>query len=367
MRRMGEATLNPDPGSPAGALSARIREAAAGTFDLLMLWLGDRLGFYRTLADGGEATAVELAERTGTQPRLVREWLEHQAVSGVLDVDDASAPPEARRYRIPEAAREALTDPVSLSFATPVAYELIHAVGFLPSLEEAFRHGGGLENTYGWIEGRPDGNRARYVRQLGSEWIPSITDIHERLSSDPPAHVADFGVGSGWSSIAMALAYPTIRVDGFDLDDIALGFARRLADEHGVADRVTFQTIDATDYGIAGPYELVTVFEALHDMARPVDALRGFRGVLADGGAVVLADERVPERFSAPGSGFDRYIYGWSVMGCLPSTMTDPQSAATGAVMRPETLERYAREAGFARVEILPIEHFEWRFYRLFP
>jgi hypothetical protein len=89
--------------------------------------------------------------------------------------------------------------------------------------------------------------------------------------------------------------------------------------------------------------------------------------MLADGGSVVVADERVPESFRAPGSEFDRYIYGWSVMGCLPASMTDPRSAATGAVMRPDTLRRYASEAGFARVEILPIDHFEWRFYRLLP
>jgi hypothetical protein len=102
-------------------------------------------------------------------------------------------------------------------------------------------------------------------------------------------------------------------------------------------------------------------------MARPVDALRGFRGLLADGGSMLVADERVPDSFAAPGTDFDRYIYGWSVLGCLPAAMTDPGSAGTGAVMRPETLRRYAEEAGFSRVEILPIDHFEWRFYRLWP
>jgi 2-polyprenyl-3-methyl-5-hydroxy-6-metoxy-1,4-benzoquinol methylase len=222
-------------------------------------------------------------------------------------------------------------------------------------------------DTYGWQEGRPDANRPRYLRLLGSEWLPAIPHVHARLSSDPPARVADLGVGSGWSSIAMARAYPRIHVDGFDLDAVAIGFAAAHAAEFGVDDRVTFLARDASDHEFAHRYDLVTVFEALHDLSRPVEALRAVRGMLAEGGSLVVADERVPESFQAPGSDFDRYIYGWSVMSCLPASMTDPQSAATGAVMRPDTLRAYARDAGFERVEILPIESFEWRFYRLVP
>jgi 2-polyprenyl-3-methyl-5-hydroxy-6-metoxy-1,4-benzoquinol methylase len=360
------ATLDPAPGSPAGALSARVRRSAAATFDLMSIWLGERLSLYRGLADG-PATPSELAGRAGANARMVREWLEHQAVTGLLEVEDVGVTPDERRYRLPEGGVEALTDRDSVAFAVPTAAEVLHAVGFLLGLETALRSGGGLVDTYGWREGRPDGNRARYLHQLTQEWLPAAPEVHERLLADPPARVADLGVGSGWSSIAMALAYPRIHVDGFDLDEVAIGFASRHAAEAGVGDRVVFLARDASDHEFAGRYDLVTVFEALHDLARPVEALSAVRGLLADGGSVVVADERVPEAFAAPGSDFDRYIYGWSVMSCLPASMTDPSSVATGAVMRPDTLRRYAEEAGFGRVEILPIDHFEWRFYRLIP
>ena len=363
---MDEASLNPAPGTPAGELSARVRAAAAGTFDLMSIRLGDRLGLYGSLAEA-PASAPELAARTGTNARMVREWLEHQAVTGFLDVDDPAGAPDDRRYRMTAAAREAFTDRDSDAYAVPTAIELLHAVGFLPALEEAVRGGAGLVDTYGWREGRPDGNRARYLRHLGADWLPAIPDVHARLLAEPPARVADLGAGSGWSSIAMALAYPTIHVDGFDADEVAVGFATRHAVDAGVADRVTFLARDASDHEFAHRYDLVTVLEALHDLSRPVEALAAVRGMLADSGSVVVADERVPESFRAPGSDFDRFIYGWSVMACLPASMTDPRSAATGAVMRPDTLRRYADEAGFARVDVLPIDHFEWRFYRLVP
>ena len=111
----------------------------------------------------------------------------------------------------------------------------------------------------------------------------------------------------------------------------------------------------------------MTIFEALHDMSRPVDALRAARGMLAPSGSVIIADELVDDEFTAPASDLERYHYGWSVVSCLPAAMGDPRTAATGAVMRPATLRRYAQEAGFCGVEVLPLETENWRFYRLRP
>ena len=136
----------------------------------------------------------------------------------------------------------------------------------------------------------------------------------------------------------MARTYPKITVDGFDVDP-----------------------------GVAGRYDLVTIFEALHDMARPVDALRAARAMLAEGGSVVLADERVEDQFTAPAPDRDRRAYGWSVVSCLPSVMGDPETAATGAVLRPATLAGYAAAAGFGHTETLGVEAEDWRFYRLLP
>ena len=142
--------------------------------------------------------------------------------------------------------------------------------------------------------------------------------------------------------------------------------AQQHARAEGLHDRVTFAVRDAADQRLQGAYDVVTIFEALHDMARPVEALRVARTLLRDGGSVLIADERVHEHFT-PHNTDERLFYGWSVLFCLPTGMAETPSAGTGAVMRPDTLQRYAAEAGFREVEVLPIVHDLWRFYRLYP
>jgi 2-polyprenyl-3-methyl-5-hydroxy-6-metoxy-1,4-benzoquinol methylase len=156
-----------------------------------------------------------------------------------------------------------------------------------------------------------------------------------------------------------------VRVDGLDVDEASIAEARNNAAESGVGDRVNFEVRNAADPGLAGQYDLVTAFETVHDMADPVGALRAMRALVAEGGAVVIADERVAEEFTAPGDEIERFMYGWSALHCLPVGMVDPPAVGTGTVMRPATLRGYAGEAGFRDVDILPIEHDFWRFYRL--
>jgi 2-polyprenyl-3-methyl-5-hydroxy-6-metoxy-1,4-benzoquinol methylase len=189
--------------------------------------------------------------------------------------------------------------------------------------------------------------------------------VDARLRADPPARVADIACGTGWSSIAMAQAYPRITVHGIDLDADAIAAAGRHAETSGVDSRVTFSATAAAD--VAGRYDLVTIIEALHDMTRPVEALRHARALLADGGSVLVVDSRVEDEFTAPAPLRDQYEYGWSLVACLPDAMGEQGSAATGTVMRSAVLRRYAAEAGFTGVEILPIETDYWRFYRLRP
>ncbi|MFN2589448.1 MAG: class I SAM-dependent methyltransferase, partial [Actinomycetota bacterium] len=216
-------------------------------------------------------------------------------------------------------------------------------------------------------EGRAEFNRALFINLLGTEWLPAIPEIDERLRAEPPARVADVACGTGWSSIAMARAYPRITVDGFDLDPDAIEAARENARDAGLSERVTFFVTDASDLEARGGYDLVTIFEALHDISRPVDALRAARGMLGPGGTVLVADERVEDEFTAPASDLERTAYAWSVVSCLPPVMADPETRATGAVMRPDTLRAYAVEAGFADMEVLAVETDHLRFYRLIP
>jgi len=360
-------TYPSDEPSAEDALAERIRRSEIAALDMYAVYLGQRLGLYAVLASGGPATSAELADRAGIAERYAREWLEHQAVSGYLDVDDPAAASDRRRYSVPAAHMAVLVDRDSPSFSTHRAIELVRGGRRLPELVEAFREGGGIPPLPWEPEGRADFNRPRYVNLLGREWLPRIPEVNERLSADPPARVADVACGTGWSSIAMAAAYPRITVDGFDLDADAIEQAMANSRSERLDDRVTFRAADATDPGFSGRYDLVTIFEALHDMSRPVEALQASRALLDTGGWLLLADELVADEFSLPVSEREHEIYGWSLVSCLPDAMDDPETAATGAVMRPATLRSYATAAGFSEVETLPIETEFWRFYRLVP
>lgn len=348
------------------ALRERMFGSAVAALEIYTVYLGERLGLYRALADGGPATSAQLAERTGTAERYAREWLEQQAASGFVDVDDPRADPLARRYRLPPEHIPVLADPDDVRYEAHTGVDIVRAGRRLPQLVEAFRVGNAPPPLPWEPEGRADPNRARFINLLGRAWLPAIADIDARLRAQPPARVADIACGTGWSSIAMAHAYPSIHVDGVDLDPDAITAAGQNAGRTGVADRVTFSIADAATLSRTGGYDLVTIFEALHDMSRPVDALRAARHALADNGTVLVADGLVNEEFTAPASPRERTEYAWSVVSCLPGAMADPQTAATGAVMRLPVLRNYALQAGFRDVQILPIDTDYWRFYRLF-
>jgi len=347
------------------ALAERLFRSSLAALELYTIYLGDRLGLYRALRAGGPTTSAELAERTGTAERYAREWLEQQAAGGLLDVENPGAEAHARRYRLPAEHVPVLADRDDVHFQAHTGVDIVRAGRRLPQLVDAFRTGQAPPPLAWGPEGRAEANRARFLNLLGSQWLPAIRDVDARLRAEPPARVADLACGTGWSSIAMGLAYLRIAVTGVDLDPDAIAAAERNAVQAGVADRVTFSVTDASALGGSGSYQLVTIFEALHDMSRPVDALRAARDLLARGGTVLVADALVQDEFTAPAPERDRHEYGWSVVSCLPGAMGDPRTAATGAVLRASVLRRYAAEAGFAQVQVLPIRTDYWRFYRL--
>jgi 2-polyprenyl-3-methyl-5-hydroxy-6-metoxy-1,4-benzoquinol methylase len=352
------------------ALVDRLFQAALNFEDICAVYLGDRLGLYGALADLGSATAAEVAGRTATNERYVREWLEQQAVTGILAVEDPVIAPVERRYSIPDGHVEVLLEHDSLNWMVPLVRQMIGMVSPLEQLVEAYRSGAGVPYAaYGtdMREGIGSMNRAMFVNLLGTAWLPAMADVHARLQQDPPARVADVACGTGWSSIAIARAYPKARVDGIDLDPASIDTANANAAATSLTDRLTFAVRDAADPALSGRYDLVTIFEALHDMARPVDALRAIRELLTDGGSALIADERVADTFTAPGDDIERFMYGFSVMHCLPVGLEEQPSAATGTVMRSATLRAYAQDAGFSDVETLPIDNDFWRFYRLHP
>lgn len=370
---MSETTTTPPTTPPTtDELAERIFGALLGTVDIVSIYLGDRLGWYRSLAADGPATAPALAERTGTHPRYAREWLEQQAVTGLLTVQEPGRsetgpePADARVYSIPPATQEVLTDEASLSYLAPLA-RMFGAVGpQLGGLLDAYRLGGGVS----WDqlgadarESQADANRPWYELRL-ADALAGVPSVHDPLSA-PGAAIADVGCGAGWSSIALAKAYPGATIHGFDIDAPSVAMATANATAQGVSDRVTFTAGDAAGMP-AERFAAAFAFECVHDMPRPVEVLAAARASLAPGGFMVVMDEAVAEEFAPDGDELERIMYGFSLLVCLPDGMSGRDSAGTGTVMRPSTLRRYAEQAGFSSFEVLPVEDFGfWRFYLL--
>lgn len=344
----------------------RLIEDATRSLEAFSVHLGLTLGLYRTVADLGPATGAEVAAAARIADRYARKWLEQQATAGYLICDDPSAAADDRRYRLPDAHAEVLLDPDSDFHVGPVATMLTGVARVLPQLEDAYRSGGGVAfAAYGteFMRGISDLNRPLFRHGLLG-WLTAVPDIDQRLRS-APARVLDLGCGRGQSCIALADAYPTATVLGIDLDEASIREAKMAADQAGVADRVTFIAGDAASVAVDGAYELVTLFETLHDMGDPVGSLRTARSVLVDGGAVLIGDDKVADEFTAPGDLLERFQFGWSVLHCLPATMAENPVEANGTMLRPSTVARWAREAGFTRFELPPIDSDFWRFYVL--
>jgi len=352
-------------------LAGRLFKICLDALDIWAVYIGHHLGYYAVLAEQGPLNSTELAAAAGAHERYAREWLEQQAATGIFAVNDPAAGALERRYTLQPGHADVLLNQDGLHYLVPLIRYYVATGLLIPRVLNAHRTGGGIawpEMGDEVREAQEGFNRALFLKLLGTEDLPSIADVDARLKSDPPARVADIGCGSGWSSIAIAHAYPKVRVDGFDSDPAAIATARRNAAEAGVSDRVHFEARRSEDSTLDDTYDLVTFFECVHDMSQPVEALRAARRLLAEGGAVIVMDERVAEEFVAPAEDVDRMMYGWSLVQCLPGGMAHKPSAGTGAVMRPARLRRYAEAAGFRGIEILPIENDPIRrWYRLLP
>ncbi len=360
--------MNSQPTLAPDALAERIFLAALGTFDIFAIHMGDQLGYYRALGDGLAKTSSELASATGTNERSTQEWLEQQGVSGILVCENPGEDARVRRYILPAAYHELFLEPDSLTTVVPIAQIIVGAVHPIDQLIEAYRGNGGVRyEDYGanLAEGQARFNRPMLRSQLVQEWIPALPDIATRFAADPPARVADIGMGYGWSSIALAQAFPTIQVDGFDLDKASVDVANTLAVEEGVSERVRFYHRDAGDSELHGQYDLALAVECIHDMSDPVSVLSAMRRLVGPGGTVLIVDEKVPDEYSAPGTDSDRYFYGFSVLHCLPVGLVEQPSVGTGTVIRQATMRDYAQQAGFASVEVLPVEHDFFNLYRM--
>ncbi len=319
-----------------------VQDFGAGATIPLVL-IGDKLGLYKAMADGEPVTPAELAERTGCRERYVREWLSQQAASGYVEYSDG-------QFTLPPEQALALADDDSPVFI-PGAFQLLAAiVKDEPHVTERFRSGEGMpwsDHHHDLFAGTERFFRPGYIANLTSSWLPSLDGVVAKLEAG--ARVADIGCGHGASTILMAQAYPSSTFTGSDYHEGSIQAAREAAERAGVADRVTFEVASAKDFG-GGPYDLVCVFDALHDLGDPVGAAAHVRSQLADGGTWMVVEPNAGDTLEDNLNPVGRAFYAGSTMLCTPNSLSQEVGLALGAQAGEARLTEVLNEGGFTRV-----------------
>ncbi|MGH9862400.1 MAG: class I SAM-dependent methyltransferase [Candidatus Acidiferrales bacterium] len=314
------------------------------TFHAALVVIGDRLGLYKAMAGAGPLTPAELAQRTGTNERYVREWLCGQAAGGYINYEAATG-----RYELSEEQAFALADDTSPVFL-PGAFQIaLAATKAADKVAEAFRRGSGV----GWHEHDPElflGTerffRPGYAAHLVGAWIPALEGVKEMLERG--ARVADVGCGHGSSTILMAKAFPGSTFIGFDYHQPSIDIARRRAADASVGQRAQFEKASAKDYP-GKDYDLVAFFDCLHDMGDPVGAMKHVRETLKPDGTVMIvepyANDKVEENLNPIGRAF----YSASTLICTPASKAQEVGLALGAQAGEARMRKVATEGGFTR------------------
>ncbi len=316
----------------------------ASAFTVRMVRLGDRLGFYRALAGAGPTTPAQLAERTHTEERYVREWLSQQFVSGYLSYD-----PDSDAFTLTDEYAAVLADGESPTFLVGMAQVLTSTYQDEEPLDEVIRSGAGFgwnEHSHDLFDGTVRLFRPGYAGNLVQNWIPALDGVADRLHAG--IDVADIGCGYGASTILMAQAFPRSTFVGFDYHPESIERATKAAAEAGVADRVRFEVGGGKDYPGTG-YGLVALFDCLHDMGDPVGALQHIRASLDPEGAVLLVEPYANDRLEDNVGPVGQIFYTASTLICTPSSRAQEVGLALGAQAGQARLAEVARQGGFTR------------------
>ena len=308
--------------------------------------IGDRLGLYRAMADCQWLTADELAERTGTHLRYVREWLAAQAASGYAEYDPASG-----QFRLTPEQAFALTSEDNPVFAPGGLQIAASTLADVALITDAFQKGQGLawgDHHPDLIEGTLRFFRPNYIGNLTQQWIPALDGVEDKLQSG--ASVADIGCGSGASTIIMAREYPNSRFVGFDYHEGSIVKARQAAVEAGVADRCRFDVATAKDYEDGG-YDLVAVFDALHDMGDPAGVAAHVLDTLAPDGSWMIVEPFAEDRLEDNLNPVGRIFYSASTTICLPVSRSQEVDAGLGAQAGEARLREVVSSGGFTRFD----------------
>jgi len=322
----------------------RAVDEVGATLNTALVVMGDRLGLYRAMAGAGPLTPAELAERTGTAERYVREWLNAQAAGGYVDYD-----PDSCRYSLSPEHAMALTDESSPAYLPGFFQIALGSVADSPRITEAARTGEGV----GWhahsqdvFDGCERFFRPGYNANLLSAWLPALDGVVAKLERG--ATVADVGCGHGASTILMAEAFPNSSFVGSDYHDGSIATARQRAAEAGVADRARFETAPAASYSGTG-YDLVTMFDCLHDMGDPAGAARHVRQSIAPDGTWLIVEPAAGDRVEDNLNPVGRAYYGFSTLLCTPASLSQEVGLALGAQAGESRIRDIVTSAGFSR------------------
>ena len=356
--------LTADDGTMVEAFAGNLFMACLSMMELANVELGVRLGLYEALAGAGPVTAADLAASAGIAERYAREWLEQQAVAGVVQVDDAVKPAAERRFTLPNAHAHVLVDDDSEACMKPCAAVVPWLGKALDIMVEEFRRSSGAAfGLFDLHDVQAAFTRPVFVNHLTQNWLPALPDVQAKLEAGGAVRIAEIGCGEGLAAITIAKAYPNAEIDGYDLDETSIAAARKEAAAAGVADRVRFHLRDAADPAVGGDYDLVMAIEMLHDVPDPVGILRTMKRLAGDSGAVLVVDERTEDAFTVPTNEMERFFYTFSTLHCLAVSMQDG-GVGTGTVIRADDVRRYATDAGFSAVEVLDVDHPQFRLYR---
>ena len=310
-----------------------------------LILIGDKLGLYRAMAGAGPMTSAELAKKTGTTERYVREWLAAQAAGGFVTYDAASG-----KYTLPPEQALALADETSPVFL-PGFFEIVAAcMKDEAKITDAFRSGKGVgwhEHDHGLFAGTERFFRPNYRAHLVKEWIPALGDTEGKLKAG--AKVADVGCGLGTSTILMAEAYPKSTFVGFDYHDGSIKMAREAAAKAGVGDRVKFEVAKAKDYPGKG-FEFVAFFDCLHDMGDPEGAAKHVKESLTSDGTWMIVEPFANDKVEDNLNPIGRVYYAASTMLCTPASLSQEVGLALGAQAGEGRLSKILKAAGFSRV-----------------
>ncbi len=318
--------VRPVDGDRLMAFVFRAVEEVGATLNAALVVMGDKLGLYRAMAGAGPLSAGALAERADVAERYVREWLNAQAAGGFVEYD-----PATNRYSLPPEQEVALTDSDSPAYLPGFFQTAIGSVLDSPRITEAARSGAGVgwhEHGHDVFDGCERFFRAGYNAHLISEWLPALDGVVEKLERG--ATVADLGCGHGASTILMAQAFPNSTFVGSDYHEGSIETARARAAEAGVADRVRFEHAPAAAHP-GKDYELVTMFDCLHDMGDPVGAARHVHDLLAPDGTWMIVEPNAGDRIEDNLNPVGRAFYGFSTLLCTPASLSQEVGLALGA------------------------------------